>query len=142
MKEISYGQTVSAGGYTVAFNARGAIKDLTYNDSALISDNENTLIDYQSFNSRDYEFWRHNYTRAENRNTPWVLGDFLRPALKYYDNKFPSGVYGSFEKVIDDRRRIRAIYNFELTIDVGLTIELGAPRQSRLNIHSSSKNLR
>jgi hypothetical protein len=56
------------------------------------STNQST-INYHSYGNKDYEFWRNNYTRNYSTTKEWSAPDFLRPGLKYVDNKYLQGVF-------------------------------------------------
>ncbi|HHT82901.1 MAG: DUF5054 domain-containing protein [Christensenellales bacterium] len=123
-------RTIKFNDITVEFNKYGAIKNFTAGDKAVISGNHNSLIDYRSYGSKDYDFWLSNYSRNVKEHKIWVIPDFARPLLHLFDKKYPQGRFAYFLNrltVKEEGDFVRA--HIQLDIDSEFSDALGAPRK-------------
>ncbi len=127
--EKAYTEPVKLSDYVFELNDYGGIGSLTYKEQEIIHKNNNPLIEYRSYTSRDYDYWFTHYARNMVRNGGWGYPDFGRPLLKYADGKYPAGRFfykteSAFVKAEPDCVRVIA----NLKCDKVLCETLGAPR--------------
>ncbi len=113
------------GDWSLEINSKGGIGSLTYKGKQIIRQNEDALVTYRSFCSKDYDFWLSHYSRDLQETAVWALGDFARPNLKVFEGKYPSG---RFDYEIKDIRAADNEVKVNLVCDKRLCEELGAPR--------------
>ena len=74
-------------------NEFGGIGAFAYKGNDIIKKNNDALIEYRVYTSRDYDFWFKNYARNFDKNAVWGYPDFGRPLLKCVDGKYPEGSF-------------------------------------------------
>ena len=88
-----YSKALKFSDFEFELNEFGGIGTFTYRGSDIIKKNNNALIEYRVYTSRDYDFWFKHYSRNMDKNAVWAYPDFGRPLLKYADGKYPSGSF-------------------------------------------------
>lgn len=118
-------KTISSGEWYLEINEKGGIGALTYKDKEIIRSNSEALLSYRSFSEKDYDFWLNNYSRDLEETAVWAIGDFARPNLKTFKEKYPSGRFDyKAEKIFGEDNRITV----NLVCEKKLCDQLGAPR--------------
>ncbi|MGN0519633.1 MAG: DUF5054 domain-containing protein [Candidatus Fimenecus sp.] len=128
-----YTKPVSFGGYMLSLNEHGGIEHFTHNDTEIIKQNNEPILQYHSYNKSDYDFWFTHYARNMKANGGWAYPDFGRPLLKYAEGKYPTGRF--FYKMTDSAvcETADGVKIFvTLQCDKKLCEELGAPRNVQI----------
>ena len=138
-----YTKPVSFGGYTLAINEYGGIGHFTHNDTEIIKQNNEPILQYHSYNKSDYDFWFTHYARNMKQNGGWAYPDFGRPLLKYAEGKYPTGrfFYKMTDSVVCETADGVKIF-VTLQCDKKLCEELGAPRNVEIVYTLSAEGLR
>lgn len=117
---------LTCGDWRFTLNGQGGIGSLSCRGEEIIRANDNPLIEYRSYDHKDYDFWIEHYNRDLEKNISWVKGDFGRPLLQYAAGKYPAGRFPY---------TLKAAHTLEdggvcadLVCDPKLCEELGAPR--------------
>lgn len=126
-EEYSLGQEINFNDKTIAINSNGGIL-LTSNGIKILNSFDLPLIEYRSYGYDDYKYWLDNYTRDYNKTRAWSVGDFARPGLKRYDNKFKKGL---FAYSVHNAKVLKGAESVEvhllMNIERYASNELGAP---------------
>ena len=121
-------------------NKYGGVGKLTYKGTEIIKENDNPILEYRSYTSKDYDFWFSHYSRNLDKNGAWAYPDFGKPMLKYYEKKYPQGRF--FYSMTDSRicteeTGVKVFVNLEC--DRVLSEKLGAPKNAQI-IYELSEN--
>lgn len=92
-KYPSYSKSLKFSDFAFELNEFGGIGAFTYKGNEIINRNNNALIEYRVYTSKDYDFWFNHYSRNMDENGVWGYPDFGRPLLKYADGKYPEGSF-------------------------------------------------
>ena len=121
--------TAECENWHLEINEKGGIGSLTYNGEQIIRQNNDAILTYRSFGSKDYDFWLNNYSRDLEETAVWALGDFARPNLKTFEGKYPTGRFDyNIEKIYAEDNTVKV----NLVCDKRLCDDLGAPRLVQL----------
>lgn len=126
--------------HIIELNQYGGIKKLVLAGNIIVSQNENSALDYCSYGAKDYDFWLSNYSRNIDKNKSWVIPDFGRPLLNHYDNKYKQGTFSYKLKnvyVKEENRETCILVSLE--IERQLCDELGAPSEIEIKYCISSE---
>lgn len=116
--------------FELELNAFGGIGAFSYKGNEIIRKNNDALLEYRIYTSRDYDFWFTHYARNFDKNAVWGYPDFGRPLLKYADGKYPAGRFyyktdSAF--VREEDSQIKIFVN--LKCEKILCEQAGAPRE-------------
>lgn len=121
--------TLKFSDFEFELNEFGGIGRFTYKGNDILKKNNNALVEYRSYTSKDYDFWFSHYARNMSKNAIWGYPDFGRPLLKYADGKYPSGRF--FYKMTD-ASVLEGETETKVAVNVKCSAELcekaGAPR--------------
>lgn len=132
--DVSQGQPYTApikfSDFELELNAFGGIGAFSYKGNEIIRKNNDALLEYRIYTSRDYDFWFTHYARNFDKNAVWGYPDFGRPLLKYADGKYPAGRFyyktdSAF--VCEEDSQIKIFVN--LKCEKTLCEQAGAPRE-------------
>lgn len=135
--------TVTRGSWSLQFNEYGAIASLHCNGQEVIRPNRTPLLEYRSFDKKDYDFWLAHYSRNLKKNSSWAYGDFGRPLLKYAAGKYPVGrfAYQVIRASILQSTQAQCSVCLDLVCRKQLCEELGAPRLAQVVYRLTEKGL-
>ena len=125
-----YTGSVKFSDYEFELNEFGGISSLTCNGAEIIHKNDNPLLEYRLYTSKDYDFWFSHYSRNMDKNGAWAYPDFGRPLLKYADGKYPAGRFYykmTGAHIAEEENQIRI--SADLRCDKALCEQAGAPRE-------------
>ena len=128
-----YTGSVKFSDYEFELNEFGGIGSLTCRDKEIIHKNNNPLLEYRLYTSKDYDFWFSHYSRNMDKNGAWAYPDFGRPLLKYADGKYPAGRFYykmTGAHITEEENQIRIAAN--LRCDKALCEQAGAPREVQI----------
>lgn len=128
-----YNKPLKFSDFEFELNEFGGIGTLTYKGNEIIKNNNNALIEYRVYTSRDYDFWFKHYTRNMDKNAVWGYPDFGRPLLKCVDGKYPEGrFYYKMDNayVCEENAEIKVFVNLKCS---NMVCEMaGAPRDVQI----------
>ncbi|NLL56011.1 MAG: DUF5054 domain-containing protein [Clostridiales bacterium] len=125
-------------GFSVSFGSKG-LRKLKYNDTLIMSIDEQSTINYHSYGHQDYEFWRKHYTRNYAATKEWSAPDFLRPGLKYVDKRYLQGVFPyTLQKLYYDGDKS---FIAEFTTSCKICWENGAPKTCEIKYSFGKQNV-
>ena len=117
--------SIKVGKWTLEINKNGGIGSLEFDNQEVICKNDEPIITYRSFCNKDYKYWLTHYSRNLKETYKWAIGDFARPCLKCFEEKYPAGRFAyKLDKTFGKDNQI--IVN--LVCDKKLCEDLGAPR--------------
>ena len=125
-----YTGSVKFSDYEFELNEFGGIGSLTCKGAEIIHKNNNPLLEYRLYTSKDYDFWFSHYSRNMDKNGAWAYPDFGRPLLKYADGKYPAGRFYykmTGARIAEEENQIRI--SADLRCDKALCEQAGAPRE-------------
>lgn len=91
--KYNYGDKIIIGNKILSVNRFGGI-NYTIDGDTVLNSKDNSILEYRSYNYKDYDYWLKNYTRNYSSTRAWAEGDFARPGLKKYNDSYPVGVCG------------------------------------------------
>lgn len=119
-------QEIVCGGWRLTLNRQGGVGSLSCGGREVLRGSDSPLIEYRSYDHRDYDFWIERYNRDLEKNISWVKGDFGRPLLQYVGGKYPAG---RFPYTLKNAFSLEdGGICVDLACDPKLCEELGAPR--------------
>lgn len=125
-----YTGSVKFSDFEFELNEFGGIGSLTCKGAEIIHKNNNPLLEYRLYTSKDYDFWFSHYSRNMDKNGIWAYPDFGRPLLKYADGKYPAGRFYykmTGARIAEEENQIRI--SADLRCDKVLCEQAGAPRE-------------
>ena len=125
-----YTGSVKFSDFEFELNEFGGIGSLTCKGAEIIHKNNNPLLEYRLYTSKDYDFWFSHYSRNMDKNGIWAYPDFGRPLLKYADGKYPAGRFYykmTGARIAEEENQIRI--SADLRCDKALCEQAGAPRE-------------
>ena len=140
--ENAYTEPVKLSDFVFELNDYGGIGNLTFKGQEIIHKNNNPLIEYRSYTSRDYDFWFTHYARNMDKNAVWGYPDFGRPLLNCVDGKYPAGrfFYKKENAFVEEKENCVCI-TANLKCDKNLCESLGAPRDIQVIYTLSQKGV-
>lgn len=123
-----YTGSVKFSDFEFELNEFGGIGSLTCKGAEIIHKNNNPLLEYRLYTSKDYDFWFSHYSRNMDKNGIWAYPDFGRPLLKYADGKYPAGRFYykmTGARIAEEENQIRI--SADLRCDKALCEQAGAP---------------
>lgn len=128
-----YEEPLNVGGFEFELNEYGGIGTFTYKGNDVIKKNNNPLIEYRVYTSRDYDFWFNNYARNFEINKVWGYPDFGRPLLKCVDGKYPAGrFYYKMDRAYINKENGQIKVFVNLKCDKTICEKAGAPRNMQI----------
>lgn len=138
-----YCKALKFSNFEFGLNEFGGIGAFAYKGNDIIKKNNNVLIEYRVYTSRDYDFWFKNYARNFDKNAVWGYPDFGRPLLKCVDGKYPEGSF-YYKKdsayVTQEDTCIKVFVNLKCSNEV--CEKAGAPRTVQIIYTLSSSGLK
>lgn len=127
----NYGDKIVVGNKILTINRFGGI-NYSIDGNTVLNSKDNSILEYRSYNSQDYDYWLKNYTRNYSTTRTWAEGDFARPGLKKFNGIYPVGAYG-YEAYKSQLCEIdgQKILTLHLNCPKNLSSILGAP----YNVH-------
>lgn len=138
-----YTQAVKLSDYEFELNEYGGIGAFAYKGNEIIKKNNNALLEYRVYTSKDYDFWFKHYARNMDKNGAWAYPDFGRPLLKCVDGKYPAGsFYYRLDSayVSEEEKQIKVFANLQCSNEI--CEQAGAPREVQIVYTLSSNGLK
>jgi hypothetical protein len=129
---IRIGQRVTAGRFTVAVGADGALTELTDRTGRNWAGADNPIgrFSYESFGAAEYDRWLSQYCRDLAETGEWALVDFGKVGLDLAD---PAAAHSTWTAAVDSivawNEGDGAVVRVSATVPGAATEGLGAPRQ-------------
>lgn len=136
-----YSKALKLADFVFELNEYGGIGTFTYKGNEIIKNN-NALLEYRIYTSKDYDFWFNNYSRNIDENSVWGYPDFGRPLLKCVDGKYPEGsFYYKMDSayVSEEEKQIKVFVNLKCNSEI--CEKAGAPRDVQVIYTLSSDGL-
>lgn len=138
-----YNKPLKFSDFEFELNEFGGIGAFAYQGSEIIKKNNNALLEYRLYTSKDYDFWFTHYARNMDENAWWGYPDFGRPLLKYADGKYPEGIF-YYEMVSayvrEEKKQIKIFANLKCNSEI--CEKAGAPRDVQIVYTLNSNGLK
>lgn len=128
-----YSKPLKLSDFKFELNEFGGIGAFTYKGNEIINKNNNAIIEYRVYTSKDYDYWFNNYSRNIDKNSVWGYPDFGRPLLKSVDGKYPKGsFYYKMDSayVSEEEKQIKIFANLKCNSEI--CENAGAPRDVQI----------
>lgn len=131
--KMPYENAVTFGDFEFELNEWGAIGRFLYKGNNIIKENNEPILEYRSYTSKDYDFFLSHYARNFEINKVWGYPDFARPLLKCVDGKYPAGrfYYKMTNAYVTEKSSCTEIC-VNLKCDNIICTEAGAPRKLQI----------